>query len=35
MVIIKKSLLEKDLISIEKKEIYLSDPVMGLWLRRQ
>ena len=33
--IIKKSLLEKDLISVEKKKIYLSDPVMGLWLRRQ
>lgn len=35
VVIIKKSLLEKDLISVEKKEIFLSDPVMGIWLKRQ
>lgn len=33
--IVKKSLLDKDLISIEKKETYLSDPVMGIWLKRQ
>ena len=31
--IIKKSLSDKDLILIENKEIYLSDPVMGLWLQ--
>lgn len=33
--IVKKALQDKDLISLEKKEIYLSDPVMGIWLRRQ
>ena len=33
--IVKKSLLDKDLISIEKKETYLSDPVMGIWLKCQ
>lgn len=33
--IVKKSLLDKDLISLEKKEAYLSDPVMGIWLKRQ
>lgn len=32
--IIKKSLLDKDLIVIESKEIFLSDPIMGLWLQR-
>ena len=32
---LKKSLIEKDLISIENKEVYLSDPVMGIWLKRQ
>ena len=33
--IVKKSLLDKDLISVEKKETYLSDPIMGIWLKRQ
>ena len=33
--IIKKYLLEKDLISIQQKEVWLTDPVMGLWLKRQ
>ena len=33
--IVKKSLLEKDLISVEKKEIFLSDPIMGIWLKGQ
>lgn len=33
--IVKKSLLDKDLISLEKKETYLSDPIMGIWLKRQ
>ena len=33
--IVKRSLVEKDLISIEKKETFLSDPVMALWLKRQ
>lgn len=33
--IVKKSLLDKDLVSVEKKETYLSDPVMGIWLKRQ
>lgn len=33
--VVKKSLLDKDLISIEKKETYLSDPIMGIWLKRQ
>lgn len=32
--IIKKSLLDKDLITIENKETRLSDPIMGLWLKR-
>ncbi len=32
--IIKKSLLDKDLIVIESKEIFLSDPIMGLWLQQ-
>lgn len=31
--IIKKSLLEKDLIMEENKKIFLSDPIMGPWLR--
>ena len=31
--IIKKSLTDKDLILTEDKEIFLSDPVMGLWLQ--
>lgn len=30
---IKKSLLEKDLIQEEDKKIFLTDPVMGLWLK--
>ena len=33
--IIKKSLLDKDLIVIEDKKIFLSDPIMGLWLQRE
>ena len=33
--IVKKSLIDKDLISVEKKEVYLTDPIMGLWLRNQ
>ena len=32
--IIKKSLIDKNLITIEGKEIYLSDPIMGAWLRQ-
>lgn len=32
--IVKKSLLEKDLITIEDKQARLSDPILGLWLRR-
>lgn len=33
--IIKKSLLDKDIIVIEDKKIFLSDPIMGLWLQRE
>ena len=33
--IIKKSLLDKDLIVIEDKKIFLSDPIMSLWLQRE
>lgn len=33
--IIKKSLTDKDLILTENKEIYLADPVMGLWLQME
>ena len=33
--IIKKALIEKDLITVEKKETFLSDPVMGIWLKQQ
>ena len=32
--IIKMSLTDKDFITIEDKEVYLSDPVMGLWLKQ-
>lgn len=32
--IVKKSLLEKDLITIEDKQVRLSDPIMGIWLRK-
>ena len=30
--VIKRALIEKDLIAVEGKEIHLSDPVMGAWL---
>lgn len=30
----KKALLEKGLIYIDEKKVYLSDPVLGLWLKR-
>lgn len=33
--IIKKSLIDKDLIIEENKEIKLSDPVMGIWLKKE
>lgn len=33
--LVKKYLLEKDLISIENKEVHLADPIMGVWLKRQ
>ena len=32
--IIKMSLTDKDLITVEGKEVYLSDPIMGLWLKQ-
>ena len=32
--IIKKSLIDKDLITIENKEIHFSDPIMAAWLRQ-
>lgn len=31
--IIKKSLMDKDLIVVDNKEIHLSDPIMGAWLK--
>ena len=31
---VKKSLLDKNLIYIEERKVYLTDPVMGLWLKR-
>lgn len=31
---VKKSLLDKSLIYIEERKVYLTDPVMGLWLKR-
>jgi len=34
VVALKKALLDKNLIYIEDKRIYLSDPVMGMWLKR-
>lgn len=34
VVTIKKSLLDKDLIMVENKEVILADPVMGAWLKR-
>lgn len=33
--IIRKALIDKDLIIEENKEIHLSDPVMGIWLRKE
>ena len=33
--VIKKSLLEKDLITIENKEIHFSDPIMSFWMKRE
>lgn len=33
--IIKKSLMDKELITIEDKEINISDPIMELWLKRE
>ena len=32
--VIKKALLEKDLIIIENKLVKLADPIMGLWLQK-
>lgn len=32
--IIKKSLIDKDIITIENKEIHFSDPIMAAWLRQ-
>ena len=34
VVAVKKSLLDRNLIYIERKRVYLSDPVLGMWLRR-
>ncbi len=34
VVAVKKSLLEKNLIYAEERKLYLTDPVMGMWLRR-
>lgn len=34
VVAVKKSLLEKNLIYAEGRKLYLTDPVMGMWLRR-
>lgn len=34
VVALKKALLDKNLVYIEDKKVYLSDPVMGLWLKR-
>lgn len=34
VVAVKKSLLDKNLIYSEGKELYLTDPVMGMWLKR-
>lgn len=33
--IVKKSLIDKELVVEENKEINLSDPVMGIWLQRE
>jgi hypothetical protein len=32
--IIKKSLIDKDIITVENKEIHFSDPIMAAWLRQ-
>lgn len=34
VVAVKKSLLDKNLIYSEEKKLYLTDPVMGMWLKR-
>ena len=34
VVAVKKSLLDKNLVYTENKKVYLSDPVLGMWLRR-
>ena len=34
VVALKKALLDKNLVYIEDKKVYLSDPVMGLWLKK-
>ena len=34
VVAVKKSLLDKNLIYADDKKVYLTDPVMGMWLRR-
>ena len=34
VVAVKKSLLDKNLIYTERKKVYLSDPVLGMWLKR-
>jgi len=31
---VKKSLLDRNLIYTDDKRIYLTDPIMGMWLRR-
>ena len=34
VVALKKTLLDKNLIYIDGKQVYLSDPVLGMWLKR-
>ena len=34
VVAVKRSLLDKNLIFTERKKVYLSDPVLGMWLKR-
>ena len=34
VVALKKALLDKNLIYTEDKKVYLSDPVMGMWLKK-
>ena len=34
VVALKKALLDKNLIYVDNKKIYLSDPVLGMWLKR-